>query len=264
MIPKIIHYVWLGDKELPEPDRTYVEGWKKLLPDWEIKCWGLEAIKDLDDPFLKETLSVRSWVFASDWIRLYALATEGGFYLDTDVELKSTLEPFRSHDLCFGLNRNLHPQTAVLGSVPHQPLIEELLETYSKRKFIKGDGVYDVTASNTVYRRMFLRHGVDLEKLSPEQQHDVLPGVRIYPTAVLCRPCGDPAVNVAHHHVKGTWVAPYERKQVIDLPFGYRLIRIKRRGRAKAEDALPLLAHEKRCFALRFRQKVLVFAKVVE
>lgn len=23
MIPKIIHYVWLGDKELPEPDRTF-------------------------------------------------------------------------------------------------------------------------------------------------------------------------------------------------------------------------------------------------
>ena len=64
--------------------------------------------------------------------------------------------------------------------------------------------------------------------------------------------------------MKGAWVAPYERKQVIDLPFGYRLIRIKRRGRAKAEDALPLLAYEKRCFALRFRQKVLVFAKVVK
>ena len=40
MIPKIIHFFWFGDKELPDRDKKNIETWKKYCPDYEIKLWN--------------------------------------------------------------------------------------------------------------------------------------------------------------------------------------------------------------------------------
>ena len=32
MIPKIIHYCWFGQNEMPKQYRQYIEGWKKFVP----------------------------------------------------------------------------------------------------------------------------------------------------------------------------------------------------------------------------------------
>ena len=263
MIPKIIHYIWLGDKEMPATDRAFVEGWKKLLPDWEFKCWGLDSIKGLDCRFLRETLAARKWVFACDWLRLYALATEGGFYMDTDVELNASLAPFRNHELCMGLNLSGYPQTALIGAVAHQPLIEELLAEYSNRKFILGEGVFDETASNTLFSRAFARHGVDLFKVTQARATEVMPGVTMYPSAVLCRPGADPSVNVATHYAEGLWLEPYKRKSSTNLFAGLRLVRMKRRKIAKPGDPLNLRPEERAVMSLRLGRMVLSLVKVV-
>lgn len=263
MIPRVIHYIWLGDKEMPATDKAFVEGWKRLLPDWEFRFWTLDSIKGIDNPFLRETLAARKWVFACDWLRLYALATEGGFYLDTDVELKSSLEPFRGHELCMGLNLSGYPQTALIGAVAHQPIIEELLGEYSGRKIIRGKGVYDETASNTIYQRLFLRHGVNLFKVSQTRPAEVLRGVCFYPSAVLCRPGEDPTTNVATHHAEGMWLDPYQRKCAVDLVAGLRFVRMKKRRIAQPGDRLNLLPEERVVMAVRLGRTVLTMVKVV-
>ena len=44
-IPKTIHYVWIGGKEnIPEQDLKYIEGWRKLNPDFSIRLWDEKAI----------------------------------------------------------------------------------------------------------------------------------------------------------------------------------------------------------------------------
>lgn len=264
MIPKIIHYVWLGDKEMPATDKAFVEGWKKLLPDWKFKCWGLDSLKGIDNVFVRETLSARKWVFTCDWLRLYALATEGGFYMDTDVELNASLEPFRNHDLCMGLNLSGYPQTALIGAVPHQPFIEELLAEYSNRKFILGEGIHDETASNTIYSRAFARHGVDLSQVTQEHATEVMPGVCLYPSAVLCRPGQDPRQNVATHYAEGLWLEPYKRKSSTNLLGGLRLVRMKRRKIAKPGDPLNLLPEERVVASLRLGRVVVSLVRVVK
>ncbi len=264
MIPKKIHYVWIGDAPLPEPDKTFVEGWKKLHPDWEIRCWGLDDLNGIDNVFIRETLAAKSWVFVSDWLRLYALSTEGGFYLDTDVELKSSLELFRTNELCLGLNKSGYPQTALIGAVARQSLIEELLSEYSARKFILADGVFDETASNTVYYEMFARHGVKLNTVGQATDVEVLPGVRIYPSSILCRSGEDPTVNVATHHVKGSWLAPFKRKSVVDLMHGFRIVRMKRRKKFVGKDVFNLLPSEKLLGYIHFGRVYLVLVKKVK
>lgn len=264
MIPKVIHYIWLGDKEMPATDKAFVEGWRKLLPDWQFRQWNLESIKDLNNLFLRETLAARKWVFACDWLRLYALATEGGFYMDTDVELNASLEPFRNHEMCMGLNLSGYPQTALIGAVAHHPFVEELLAEYSNRKFILGEGVHDETASNTIYSRAFRRHGVDLFKVTQERATEVMPGVCMYPSAVLCRPGADPSRNVATHYAEGLWLEPYKRKSCVNLFGGLRLVRMKRRKVAKPGDPLNLLPNEQAVMSLCLGRVVLSLVKVVE
>ena len=262
MIPKILNYVWLGDRPLPEKDSVFVKGWEKACPGWEIRHWGLDDLKEIDNVFVRETIAARKWVFTCDWLRLYALSKVGGFYLDTDVELRSSLEPFRDNDLCMGLNRSGWPQTALIGAVPGQPIVKELLDEYSNRRFILQDGVYDELSSNFVYHRLFLRHGVDLKKLTQERDVEVMPRVRFYPSSLLCRPDGNKP-NVATHHVFGYWLDPYKRKRVVDLPFGYRLVRMKRRKVATDSDPLNLLRDERLVGkALRFGRVVLAIVKL--
>ena len=244
MIPRIINYVWIGDRDIPEPDRSFVAGWSKACPGWEIRRWSPDDVKGEYCRFLRETLAAKKWVFACDWLRLYALSQTGGFYMDTDVELRSSLEQFRDNDLCMGLNKSGYPQTALIGAVPHQPLIEELLAEYSERRFDLGEGVYDETASNTVFSKRFASHGVDLFALGQDRDAEVMPRVRFYPSSVLCRPDGDKP-NVATHHAAGYWLEPYKRKSVLNLPFGMRIVRMKRRKIAKKGDALNLLPNER-------------------
>ena len=40
MIPKIIHYCWFGQGEMPERDRKCMESWKLFLSDYEFKLWN--------------------------------------------------------------------------------------------------------------------------------------------------------------------------------------------------------------------------------
>ena len=39
-IPKIIHYCWFGNSEIPDEFKAYIETWKKFCPDYEIKLWN--------------------------------------------------------------------------------------------------------------------------------------------------------------------------------------------------------------------------------
>ena len=37
-IPKIIHYVWLGSGKMSPFIQDCVDSWKRVMPDYEIKC----------------------------------------------------------------------------------------------------------------------------------------------------------------------------------------------------------------------------------
>ena len=61
-IPKIIHQLWLGDNEMPEHCKRFVEEMKKLHPDYEHHLWGNEVFEEKykDDKMLQsqETMKI--------------------------------------------------------------------------------------------------------------------------------------------------------------------------------------------------------------
>ena len=91
MIPKKIHYCWLSGDPLPRSIRRCMDTWRRVMPDYELKLWDTRAFDVESVPFVSEAYHKRKWAFAADYIRMHALYTEGGIYLDSDVKV---LKPF--------------------------------------------------------------------------------------------------------------------------------------------------------------------------
>ena len=97
MIPKIIHYCWFGGNPLPADARRCIESWKKYLPDYKIKEWNENNFDINSNQYVREAYEKRKFAFVTDYVRLYALVNEGGVYMDTDVEVIKSYDPFLHH-----------------------------------------------------------------------------------------------------------------------------------------------------------------------
>ena len=129
-IPKKIHYVWVGDKPIPEKDKKFIEGWKKLNPDYEIRHWTDKDINIEKYPLVAKAINEKKWALASDIIRMYALYTEGGFYFDTDVELLKPLDDLLQYDGFANWESKYWFTTSCLGAKKHSPWIKKILSRY--------------------------------------------------------------------------------------------------------------------------------------
>lgn len=45
MIPKIIHYTWFSNDEMPLKVKECIASWKKVMPDYELRLWNMESLK---------------------------------------------------------------------------------------------------------------------------------------------------------------------------------------------------------------------------
>lgn len=137
MIPKKIHYCWLSDDPMPEKLQRCMESWKLKLPDYDIIKWDLKRFPLEKNVWVREAFERKKYAFAADYIRLYALATEGGIYLDSDVEV---LKPFDNLlHLPYFICKENSPQgveAAILGAEAHTPWVDKCLEYYDGKNFV--------------------------------------------------------------------------------------------------------------------------------
>ena len=91
--------------------------WKKVMPDYEIKLWSMETFDVSSAPvYVQEAVKARKWAFAADYIRMYALYTEGGIYLDSDVKILKRFDDFLHYSFFSSLE--YHPsQLEQTGSI---------------------------------------------------------------------------------------------------------------------------------------------------
>lgn len=87
MTPKKIHYCWFGTKPKPESFRRWLDTWRAKLPDYEINEWNERNFDVNCCRYCRQAYASRNFAFVSDVCRVYALYTEGGIYLDTDIEV---------------------------------------------------------------------------------------------------------------------------------------------------------------------------------
>jgi hypothetical protein len=149
-IPKKIHWCWLSGDPLPPMLQKCIRSWKRVLPDYEIICWDMQRFDIHSVKFVEQACAARKWAFAADYIRLYALYTEGGIYLDSDVMVFKKFDRFLHYAAFSGIDYVPHwiavrnekhkylgygIQAAVIGAEKGNPWIKMCMEHYHDKDF---------------------------------------------------------------------------------------------------------------------------------
>lgn len=141
MIPKTIHYIWLGGRDFTATQLMIINSWKRNLPDYKFVEWNEKNIpydylcsKNL---FFKECWERRLWAFVADYLRLWILNQYGGIYLDTDVEIVKNLDPLLNNKAFMGYEAGSkelgeYIGTGVIGAEKKNESINRLLSFYDK------------------------------------------------------------------------------------------------------------------------------------
>ncbi|CAK7071107.1 MAG: hypothetical protein PARBA_02783 [Parabacteroides sp.] len=166
MIPKIIHLIWFGGKDIPKKYNKYIDTWKKYLPDYEIRLWNEQSFDVNRFSFTKEAYNARKWAFVSDFVRIYALYTYGGWYFDTDVEIVKSFNDFENNRVVLSTDRYGFLESAIMGAEPMHEYFKAMLIYYEKLQFKKEDGSFNMEVINTYMQEVLEPFGyVKINKL---------------------------------------------------------------------------------------------------
>lgn len=149
MIPRIIHYCWFGQGEMPPLAKDCIASWRMYMPDYEYKLWDEDQFDVNSHPYTQEAYMAGKYAFVSDYVRLYALHNEGGVYLDTDVRAFKAFDKLLELKAFAGFEGSKHfpVGTCVMASEANGKWLSEMLEAYADRHFLKPDGSYDMTTN---------------------------------------------------------------------------------------------------------------------
>jgi len=176
-IPRIIHYCWFGRGEKPGKIVKCMKSWGKYASDYVWMEWNEDSFDIMSNRYVREAYEARKYAFVSDYVRLHALYTHGGIYLDTDVEIVKPLDPLLKHEAFSGFEDEVYLQSGTMGAENGHPWIKELLEDYDNRSFVQADGSYDFTTNTAVITEICSRHGLQLNG----QYQRLSNGVDFYP-----------------------------------------------------------------------------------
>lgn len=137
MIPKVIHYIWLGRNKKDRASQICINSWKAKLKDYEIIEWNEDNLPlDIiakNNRFFASCMKHKLWAFMSDYLRLWILYHEGGIYMDTDVQVIKPFDDLLTNHMFLGYEMNNYIGTGIIGAEKNNPLIKELLDFYSEK-----------------------------------------------------------------------------------------------------------------------------------
>jgi mannosyltransferase OCH1-like enzyme len=229
-IPKIIHYCWFGENQMPEAQYNCIKTWKAIMPDYEVICWNENNFDINSIPFVAETCKAKKYGFTVDYLRLYALYNYGGIYLDTDVLVKRSFDGFLDNDFFSAIE--YHPDTvekenslslldddgmpkdsshtipgigmlvAIMGSKKEHPFIKKCLDFYTNYHFILPNGNYNLKVAPAIYAEIATVYGFRYKNVLQKIDHDMV----FYPSSVLTGDLGEfTETSYALHYCENSW-----------------------------------------------------------
>lgn len=185
MIPKKIHYIWLGGKPLPSMVQKCMKSWIKFCPDYEIVRWDESNLNIDINKYCRQAYDAGKYAFASDVLRYYVIKEQGGIYLDVDVELIKPLDNLLGNKAFMGFEKGDILAVApglIIGAEKHSQVITELFELYNTDVFIRDDNSinYETVGQKTT-SHLQSKYGLEIENKIQDLDHIV-----IYPTEYFC------------------------------------------------------------------------------
>lgn len=156
-IPHVIHFIWGGENPFPEKSIQNIHSWMKYHPDWTFKFWtdspsrllpsiGMEKhlFDEIDmtqiGPYFSAT---KNWGEKSDLLRYQILYSEGGVYVDHDIECFRSFDALNEHFTLYAGVEPINPgpttegkvliTNCLIGAKPAHPVLHEAMKQASLR-----------------------------------------------------------------------------------------------------------------------------------
>lgn len=207
MIPKVIHYCWFGGNEKGETIRKCMVSWRKFCPDYEFIEWNESNYDVTKQPFMKKAYEEGKWAFVADYARIDILYRYGGIYLDTDVELISSLDSFLKYDFYAGFESVSFVSFGLgFGSVQGHTLLKDILDYYDRIAFPDDDFGLSMISCPRIQTDALKRRG-----LVCNNKTQIVDGCHIFCTEYFCPmsfKTGETKITektVSIHHFDMSW-----------------------------------------------------------
>lgn len=176
LIPKKIHYMWLGGTEIPDGLQQCIESWKRFCPDYEIIRWDESNYDVHKNQFIADAYVNGKFGMVPDYARLEILYEHGGIYFDTDVELKKNIDDLLYQEAFCSVEKwQVLNWGGCSGAVKGHPSLVPFLEKWAKRSLIREDGSLDSISSGLIDTSVALRAGYRINGLN-----QTINGLNIY------------------------------------------------------------------------------------
>lgn len=134
MIPKKIHFIWIGDNALKEEYRVFIDQFKLMYYDYEIKVWNDSDIvsNHIITDNLKEFFcdSNFSYAFKADILRYLIVHKYGGLYFDVDFQpLRKIQDCFLSFDFLGAIQNNGEVAIGFFASSQNNQLLKNVIDS---------------------------------------------------------------------------------------------------------------------------------------
>ena len=215
LIPKKLHYMWLGGKEIPKPLQRCMDSWKKFCPDYEIIRWD-EDNYDLDKhPYMRQAYENGAFGFVPDYARIDILLEHGGIYLDTDVEIIRPIDDLLYQEAFCGVEKW---QTVNLGGmsgcIPGQRGMKALLDNRKEVLFVNEDGTMNKRTCGYYDTNALIANGYKLDGSTQK-----ILGMNVYtsdffhPYDYMSGRIDQTSDTFSIHHFNGGWLSEDMRAQ---------------------------------------------------
>lgn len=229
MIPKIIHYCWFSEEKYPPLIKRCIQSWKKQLPDYKLVLWDSKSFDFNSVPFVKKCIEMRKWAFAADYIRLYAVYTHGGIYLDSDVLVLKPFDKILNCNAFWGVDANdeqyyAFPEAAIFGANKGFEPLREMMSFYEKlslseitpatferltnvftpenRSVFDKEGHLHLVTAPTVMESVLSKYGYKQENIDQVLENNI----RIYGQPIFLNGrLNDRDETIAHHQNASSW-----------------------------------------------------------
>jgi len=135
VIPKLLHMIWVGEKEPPDYVGKHYEQWKALMPAWSVRLWTNADLHEGEFPtaILPRIAEAKKGAQKADLMRYFIVYKYGGVYMDADVVPHRSLDPILAvgepvvlcHDLPITWPYIIN---AFFASVPGHPLFKRICD----------------------------------------------------------------------------------------------------------------------------------------
>lgn len=215
VIPKKIHYIWLGKKDIPYNLRRCMDTWREKCPDYEIIQWDETNYDFGKHPYMREAYESGAYGFVSDYARLDILYHEGGFYFDTDVEIKCNLDNLRYQEAFCGLEKwQILNFGGGSGAVKGHPMIKRFLDAREPIRFLDENGKQNRNTCGFYDTQTALKAGY---RITGETQN--VGGMNIYaydyfhPYDYMSGMTNETENTISIHHFNGGWMDAKMKEQ---------------------------------------------------